>query len=78
LFGPFEAFIQLLLVSETSSFLSSGCRGVLSLRIKRPGREPDHSSPSSAEVKNAWSYATTPQYVVMAWYLVKHRDKFAF
>jgi hypothetical protein len=28
--------------------------------IKWPGREADHSSPSSAEVKNAWSYTSTP------------------
>jgi hypothetical protein len=27
---------------------------------KRPGREADHSPPSSAEVKNAWSYTSTP------------------
>jgi hypothetical protein len=27
-----------------------------------PGREADHSPPSSAEVKNAWSYASTPPY----------------
>jgi hypothetical protein len=25
-----------------------------------PGREADHSRPSSAEVKNAWSYTSTP------------------
>jgi hypothetical protein len=24
--------------------------------VKRPGRETDHSPPSNAEVKNAWSY----------------------
>jgi len=29
-----------------------------------------------AEVKNAWSYTPTPQYFVMAWWLVKHRDNF--
>jgi hypothetical protein len=28
--------------------------------VKRPGREADHSLPSSAEVKNAWSYTSTP------------------
>jgi len=28
--------------------------GVLSLGVKRPGREADHSPPSSAEVKNLW------------------------
>jgi hypothetical protein len=32
----------------------------LSLRVKRPGREAGHSPPSSAEVKNAWSYTSTP------------------
>jgi hypothetical protein len=34
--------------------------GALSLVIKRPGREADHSPPSSAEVKNAWGYTSTP------------------
>jgi hypothetical protein len=28
--------------------------------VKRPGREADHSTPSSAEVKNVWSYISTP------------------
>jgi hypothetical protein len=27
--------------------------------VKRPGREADHSPPSSAEAKNAWSYTST-------------------
>jgi hypothetical protein len=35
--------------------------GPLSLRVKRPDREADHSPPSSAEVKNLWSYTSTPQ-----------------
>jgi hypothetical protein len=30
------------------------------LGVKRPEREADHSPPSSAEVKNAWSYTSTP------------------
>jgi hypothetical protein len=34
--------------------------GVLSLGVKRPGSEADHSPPSSAEVKNAWSHTSTP------------------
>jgi hypothetical protein len=50
--------------------------GTLSLGAKRPGREADHSPPSSAEVKNASSYTSTPQYIFMAWCLVKHRDSF--
>jgi hypothetical protein len=32
----------------------------LSVRVKRPGREADHSSLSRAEVKNAWSCTPTP------------------
>jgi hypothetical protein len=35
------------------SLLSNGYRGALSLRVKQPGREADHSPLSSAEVKNA-------------------------
>jgi hypothetical protein len=31
----------------------------LSLGVKRPEREADHSPPSSAEVKNVWSYTHT-------------------
>jgi hypothetical protein len=50
--------------------------GVLSLEVKRPEREADHSAPSSAEVKNAWSYTSIPQYAFMAWCLVKHGDNF--
>jgi hypothetical protein len=44
--------------------------------VKRPGREADYSFPSSAAVKNAWSYISTPTYVFMAWHLVKHRENF--
>jgi hypothetical protein len=34
--------------------------GALSLRVKRPEREADHSPPSNAEIKNAWNYTSTP------------------
>jgi len=34
--------------------------GVLSLEIKRPMREAGHSHSSSTEIKNAWSYTSTP------------------
>jgi hypothetical protein len=34
--------------------------GAPALEVKRPGRESDHAPPSSAEVKNAWSYTSTP------------------
>jgi hypothetical protein len=33
---------------------------ILSLGVKRSGREGDHSPTNSAEVKNAWSYISTP------------------
>jgi hypothetical protein len=46
--------------------------------VKRPGREPDHSSPSGAEVNNAWSYNSTSPYVFMACYLFKQMDNFTF
>jgi hypothetical protein len=44
-------------------------RGALSLGVKRPGREAEHSTPASAEVKKIWIYTSTPPYA-----LVKHRD----
>lgn len=49
--------------------------------VKRTRCEDDHSAPSIAEVKNQWSYTSTPQrgarlrYVFMVSYFVKHRDK---
>jgi hypothetical protein len=52
--------------------------GTVSMGVKRSGREADHSSPSSAEVKDALSYTSTSQYVFVAWCLVKHKDKFTF
>jgi hypothetical protein len=45
--------------------------GALSLVVKRPGHEADHSSPSSAEVKNVWTSTSTPQYAFMTWCPVK-------
>jgi hypothetical protein len=54
--------------------------GVLSLGVKRPGPEADHSPPSDAKVKNVWSYTSTPQYAFVVWCSVKkkHRDNFTF
>jgi hypothetical protein len=34
--------------------------------VKRPGREADHSPPTSAEVKNTWLYTSTPPYVYIS------------
>jgi hypothetical protein len=41
--------------------------GALSLGVKRPGRETDHSSPCSAEAKSECSYTSTSLHVFMAW-----------
>jgi hypothetical protein len=40
--------------------------GALSLGVKRPGREADHSPPTRAEIKKTWVYTSTPPYVFMA------------
>jgi hypothetical protein len=51
-------------------------QGALSPGVKRPGREADHSPPSSAEIKEMWIYTSTP---TPSWHsaeLVKHRDNF--
>jgi hypothetical protein len=39
---------------------------LLSPQVERPGREADHSPPTSAEVKNTWIYTFTSPYVFMA------------
>jgi hypothetical protein len=36
------------------------------LKLKRPGREPDHLLPTSAEVKKIWIYTHAVPYVFMA------------
>jgi hypothetical protein len=34
--------------------------------VKQPGREADHSPPTSAEVKKMWIYTSTPPYAFIA------------
>jgi hypothetical protein len=61
------------------NLLSNGYRGALSPRLKRPGREADHSPPSSAEVKNGGAIPPLPY--MSSWHsaeLIKHRDNFTF
>jgi hypothetical protein len=48
----------------------------LSPGVKWLGHKADHSPSSSAEVKNVWSYTSTPPFVFMVWHLVKSRDNF--
>jgi hypothetical protein len=39
--------------------------GTLSPGVKRPGRETDHSRPTSAQVKKTWIYTSTNPYFFM-------------
>jgi len=56
----------------------AGTGGSFSGGLKRPEREADHSSPSSAEVKVLGAIPTLPPYVFMPWCLLKHRGNFTF
>jgi hypothetical protein len=40
--------------------------GALAPGVKQPGREADHSPPTSAKVQNTWIYTSTLPYVFMA------------
>jgi hypothetical protein len=50
----------------------------LSLPVKRPVHETDHSSPSNAEVKNAWSYTSAPTIRLDSWCSVKAQGRLYF
>jgi hypothetical protein len=50
--------------------------GVLSAGVKRSGREANHSSPYSDEVKNEWSCTSTTPYVFLAWCVFKYWHSF--
>jgi hypothetical protein len=53
--------------------------GFVPLGVEWPGREADHSPPSSPEVKNAWSYTSTPTKRLHGVVLSKkHGDNFTF
>jgi hypothetical protein len=47
--------------------------GVLSSRLKWPGREANRSPPSSA--KNAWSYTSTDSHVHIVWCFVSYQGQ---
>jgi hypothetical protein len=52
--------------------------GFLSPGVKRQGRDAEHSPPTSVKVNKTWAYTSTPPYVFMTSYLVKHTDRFTF
>jgi hypothetical protein len=62
------------------SLLSNAYQGLFPWGVKRPGREADHSSPSSAEVKECVElYLHSPirlHGVVLSWKKKKHSDTF--
>jgi hypothetical protein len=60
---------------DPCSLLTNGNR-VIFPGENRPDRESDHSSASGAEVKNAWSFSSSLQYVFVALWLIKQRANF--
>jgi hypothetical protein len=60
------------------NLLPNGYQRFFPWGVKRPGREVDHSPPSSAEVKNACKYTSTPPIGLHRVMLVTHRDNFTF
>jgi len=52
------------------------CRCSLVRKMTRPERQTDQSPPSSAEVKNAWSFISTLHCVFVAWFWNKRDTLF--
>jgi len=44
--------------------------GTLSVAVKRPKRETDHSFPPSTTVKNACSHVSTLPYITVTWWFI--------
>jgi len=66
---PFTAGAGIFLLPprpDPPSLISNGYRSSLP-GLKRQGRVAGHSPPSSAEIKDALSYTSTPQYIFIAW-----------
>jgi hypothetical protein len=61
----------LLLVVQIGSAVRPACykmgTGALYPRIKQPGRETDHSPPSSSEVKNGGAIIPLPPHIFLVW-----------
>jgi hypothetical protein len=59
------------------NLLSNWHRGS-SLEVKQPWREAKHWSAFSADVKNAWSYASITTHVCMVWCFGKYEGNVSF
>jgi hypothetical protein len=55
------------LAMEPSQPLDQLVPGALSYGVKWTWHKADHLPPPSVEVKNMWSYTSTPEYVFMVW-----------
>jgi hypothetical protein len=58
--APHDVIASIILLLLLVSDLLVCVQGALILGIKQPRYEADHSPPSEAEVKNAWSSTSTP------------------
>jgi hypothetical protein len=45
---------------DPAGLQSNVYEGIISPGVKQPDREANHSPPSSADVKNTWSYTSSP------------------
>ena len=61
-----------------ASLLLNKYRRFFPRKRHQSGPEADHSRPSSAEVKNAWSCTSAAPYAWIAWCLFKHTDNLPF
>jgi hypothetical protein len=63
----FHLSMSLRLVLESIQPSIHWIPGAPSAGVKLPGREADHSSSSSAEVKKTWVYTSTHLHAFVAW-----------
>jgi hypothetical protein len=57
------------------TLLSDRCQKAISLGIKQPGREAEHS-PYKCQTQEWWSYTSTLLQAFMVWCLIKERDNY--
>jgi hypothetical protein len=57
---------NIFLISSSRPVLVATQPPIQYVQARWPGREADHSLPTSAEVKRTWIYTSTPPYIFMA------------
>jgi hypothetical protein len=63
--NPNERFLNLRSYLEVTTKIITKIYYIYQPGVKLPGREADHSTPPSAEVKKMWIYTSTPPYSFM-------------